>query len=143
MGQDIPRRAAEQGCIFCDVNDKDFRLEYKDDEIAIFHDIAPAACWHLLAIPLQHIGTIKDLRPGDAAMVQRLGTQSLAIVKQKLGVDPQSVRLGFHVPPFNSVYHLHLHILVEPIKMSRRYKYASGVWWFRSLDEQLAMLRSG
>ncbi|KAL7747645.1 hypothetical protein RI367_006934 [Sorochytrium milnesiophthora] len=132
-------RANVEGCVFCAVNDRDFQLEYKDAEIAVFHDIAPSAHIHLLAIPLKHIRNVNNLQPADVDLVQRLGDTALAILKDKYSVDPNTVRLGFHNPPFTWVQHLHLHVVVEPIKPIWRWKFYTGLgnWLFVPLDSSV------
>ena len=43
-------------------------------------------------------------------------------------------RLGFHVPPFNTVDHLHLHVLGGELKSKfRKLKYETGRMWYMDL----------
>ncbi|KAH8556603.1 hypothetical protein BGW37DRAFT_418001 [Umbelopsis sp. PMI_123] len=73
-------------CVFCDVNSKNgFKIVYEvrdqgrifrslvinttlilsqENDLIAFHDRSPASKLHLLIIPRQHIGTVKDLK-GD------------------------------------------------------------------------------
>lgn len=64
-------------------------------------------------------------------------------------------RFGFHIPPFNSIDHLHLHCLVEPLTFMGRLKYPisgpspharppliKGYSWFVSAQQAIDLLRS-
>lgn len=47
-------------------------------------------------------------------------------------------RLGFHVPPFNTVNHLHLHVLGGELKSRfRKLKYQTGRVWYQDLEQVL------
>lgn len=55
----------------------------------------------------------------------------------------KSNRLGFHVPPFNSVYHLHMHVIGLPFKNKFRYlKYKVGLPWFMDINALFMSLKS-
>ncbi|ORZ34931.1 HIT domain-containing protein [Catenaria anguillulae PL171] len=129
-------------CVFCNINQEEFRLEYLDNEIAVFHDISPSAQFHFQAIPLEHIPNIKSLNSSHIPLLRRLESTARQVLARDsyvalLGPNPQ-IRFGFHVPPFNSVHHLHLHVLVGPIKTSRKYKYY--VSWFATLEDVIRQL---
>ncbi|KAJ1498970.1 hypothetical protein HMI56_004660 [Coelomomyces lativittatus] len=47
---------------------------------------------------------------------------------------------GFHVRPFTSVQHLHLHVLVPPFKRFKQWKYDSRFCWFSTLEEVIGKL---
>ncbi|KAG9339660.1 hypothetical protein JZ751_023306 [Albula glossodonta] len=53
-------------------------------------------------------------------------------------------RLGFHVPPFSSVPHLHLHVLAPASQMDPRSlrMYGPQSVWFLSADQLLKKLNS-
>ena len=52
------------------------------------------------------------------------------------GGDVNDVRLGFHLPPFNSVSHLHLHVLspASEISLIGRLIFRPNSWWFSSVS---------
>ncbi|KAF9202195.1 Histidine triad nucleotide-binding protein 3 [Haplosporangium sp. Z 27] len=50
------------------------------------------------------------------------------------GHNPEESKLGFHVPPFNTVDHLHLHVLGGKFKSNiKKLKYESGRRWYMDL----------
>ncbi|RCH92592.1 hypothetical protein CU097_008187 [Rhizopus azygosporus] len=57
--------------------------------------------------------------------------------------DETQIRLGFHVPPFNSVNHLHMHVIGLPFKNKFRYlKYKVGLPWFMDINALFMSLKS-
>ncbi|RZC38150.1 histidine triad nucleotide-binding protein 3-like [Asbolus verrucosus] len=99
-------------CIFCKIisGDAPGEIFYQDDEVTVFKDIKPASNFHFLAVPKEHILADK-------------------------GGDVDDVRLGFHLPPFNSIAHLHLHVISPASGMSTlsRLIFKPNTWWFSSV----------
>ncbi|KAI8583091.1 hypothetical protein K450DRAFT_224182 [Umbelopsis ramanniana AG] len=124
-------------CVFCDVTrNNGFNIVYEDNEVIAFHDRSPASKLHLLIIPRQHVGTVKDLKPEHRPLLSKM-----AEVGKHLSMEHNQVRMGFHVPPFNSVNHLHLHVLSLPFKnLWRKLKYQPSMPWFAPVNDVMTHL---
>jgi len=103
-------------CAFCNIqiyNRK--RILFEDEIIVIFEDINPIAYIHLQCIPKKHIKNINSLSYLHIPLIEHMKNQSKKyIIENYSGVDSNNIIQGFHVPPFYSVPHLHLHCIVPP-----------------------------
>ena len=103
-------------CIFCKLVDGKIpsRKAYEDDEILVFHDIAPWAPVHLLLIPKKHVPSMVEVTADDAPLLGRM----LAMIP-KLMLD-NGVTNGFRIivntgqDGMQEVPHLHLHAIGGP-----------------------------
>ncbi|PKY41725.1 HIT-like protein [Rhizophagus irregularis] len=129
-----------QDCVFCDLTDK--KIVYEDERIVAFHDISPAAKLHLLIIPRNHIDNVDSLTPNDAPLLKHMidtGNQLLS----ESGYQLSERKVGFHVPPYNSVHHLHLHCIGLPYRnIFYSTKYTELVHWYSSGEKILKSLSS-
>ncbi|KAG0045024.1 hypothetical protein BGZ83_009727 [Gryganskiella cystojenkinii] len=129
-------------CIFCGIIDGTVpgTLIYKDDEIAAFNDINPAAETHILIVPVAHIHNMKSLTVEHQGLLQKMRSKANDLLLER-GHDPEASKLGFHVPPFNTVDHLHLHVLGGELKSKfRKLKYETGRMWYMDLFQLQADL---
>jgi len=150
-------------CLFCriiDENEKETtRLIYKDKDYAVFPDIRPAAKYHFLVVPVEHIRDSKSLT-GQQAHIDLLDrlveignkilTEKIAADKSKVGEDKTGsaeenaavetvtakVLMGFHWPPFHTVNHLHLHVIApsDSIGFIGRQIFRPNSYWFITPD---------
>jgi histidine triad (HIT) family protein len=101
-------------CIFCDIIEGKRPAEfiYKDEDLAIFKDIHPAAPVHLLIVPRKHIRSINDLVPEDGPIVSKMIMAGKETAKD-LKISPTGYKLVFHVERGGGqiIFHLHLHLL--------------------------------
>ena len=118
-------------CVFCNYPTPE-RILYQDESFIAFNDISPAANKHILIVPRDHIESVFDLNQTHIEML----TSMKRIGQQLVGQDG---KFGFHVPPFISVRHLHLHCFQLPFKnWVKRLVYPKGnsKWgrWFVDVD---------
>ena len=103
-------------CIFCKLVDGKIpsRRAYEDDDILVFHDIAPWAPVHLLLIPKRHVPSMAEITEADAPMLGRM----MAMIP-RLMLD-NGVTNGFRImvnsgkDGLQEVPHLHLHAMGGP-----------------------------
>eukprot|EP00536_Pseudo-nitzschia_multiseries_P000724 jgi/Psemu1/300283/fgenesh1_kg.9_\ len=150
------------------------------NRLLVFEDIKPRAPLHALVIPKQHIPSLFDLdttigsgsgsdnrasssaRSAQALMLLgEMNTAGQDLVRER---HPEAFERGdyilcFHLPPFNSVDHLHLHVLAPASSMHwiyRNAKYHVGrsgnsdrkvngfsVRWCIGMEEVLARVGAG
>ena len=112
-------------CIFCKIvaGKIPARVAYQDDDVFVFHDIAPWAPVHLLLIPKMHIPSLAHVGPGQAALLGRM----MALVPQlalQEGCNPYPDG-GFRLVSntgkegAQEVRHLHFHIMGGPRPWAR------------------------
>ena len=101
-------------CLFCKIFAKEIPAKevYRDDQVVAFEDIRPVAPTHVLVIPKEHIATVHDLEPVNAAMLARLFEVANRVADERK-IDRDGYRLVLNKGPQagQTVYHLHLHLL--------------------------------
>jgi diadenosine tetraphosphate (Ap4A) HIT family hydrolase len=102
-----------------------------DDELVVFEDWKPAARRHYLVCPRAHILSARSLGAADAAMARRMLEAGRAALEADFPDerDRPAFRFGFHLPPFNSVDHLHMHAFALPFEPEwKERKYSVESW---------------
>ncbi|ODO07381.1 hypothetical protein L198_00960 [Cryptococcus wingfieldii CBS 7118] len=137
-----------KSCIFCNATrENGFAVIYEDEEFVAFHDRTPRAKEHILVIPRAHAASsVRDLTSQDIPMVRKM----LALGCQLVPPSPPP-KAGFHIPPFSSVPHLHLHIFSGPHTFIGKFKYPitrhgegeKGYGWFITPDQVVRILQKG
>lgn len=115
-------------------------------DLLLFQDIHPRSTTHGLIIPKRFIESVFDLTAADVPLLEDMRDLALATIAARHGTDFDDYNLCFHVPPFNSVDHLHLHVLAPQREMRlyhRWVKYNTAMRWSVSLDTVLERLRQG
>ena len=105
-------------CVFCEIPIKNRNsILYEDDLIIIIKDINPIAHIHLQCIPKIHIKNINSLTYKFISLIEHMKEESINyITKNYDKVNREDIIQGFHIPPFYTVKHLHLHCIVPPYK---------------------------
>ncbi|KAJ7082939.1 HIT-like domain-containing protein [Mycena belliarum] len=140
-------------CQFCHVSAKNgFDVVWENEFFVAFRDRKPASEHHIQLIPRKHIASVKSLRKEDAALEVRTMKSIGEELLDDLGLSASMRVLGFHIPPFNSVNHLHLHVQGLPYNGLRRAKYHlssgfgpfhKGFGWFIEAEQAARSLESG
>ncbi|PWN49336.1 HIT-like protein [Violaceomyces palustris] len=152
-------------CIFCNVTPEKFNVVLEDEEFIAFKDRSPASLHHLLVIPRIHIDNVNSLTRKDVALLKGMhafGERALDLISSEpadgRGKQDGQRRFGFHIPPFRSVEHLHLHSqalpykswirsmkyrVVEPNSDARARGYHKGWTWFVEVGQACDILKDG
>ena len=121
-------------------------MHQESKELLAFRDKSPKAKLHALVIPKKYIKSVKTLKKSDLDMILSMREMAFSVLKEE---QPQAFLnddyiICFHVPPFNSVDHLHLHVLApaSEMKFMFRYgKYLTDTTWCVSDDYVMRSLR--
>jgi diadenosine tetraphosphate (Ap4A) HIT family hydrolase len=119
------------------------------DDLVAFQDIHPRAPLHDLIIPKRRIPSVFELIPDDLILLQEM--RELAMrqlqLRQPVAAAQGDYRLVFHVPPFNSVDHLHLHVIAPASEIHgifyRMIKYNGDFRWCVKFDTVMERLEAG
>ncbi|KOX74684.1 Histidine triad nucleotide-binding protein 3 [Melipona quadrifasciata] len=123
-------------CTFCDIisNKAPSEKIYEDDYVTCIKDINPASTHHYLILPNKHINNAKELCSIDDELYDRI-LSTVDIIAEKQGLDLTITRTGFHWPPFNTISHLHLHV-ISPIcnlNLFKKFIFKPNSYWFVSV----------
>ena len=105
-------------CPFCEiVATNSDRILFQNEDIVIFKDQSPISYIHLQCIPKVHIKNINSLTANDLSLLSEMKRCATNYIKKNfLDIEEEQIILGFHVPPFTSVNHLHMHCIAPPFK---------------------------
>jgi histidine triad (HIT) family protein len=103
-------------CIFCKIvaGQIPCRKVHEDDELLVFHDIAPWAPVHVLIIPKEHLTTHYDVTDAHTALLGRMLRLAPKLMLE-LGVT-NGFRTLINTGPDGrqEVQHLHMHVMGGP-----------------------------
>lgn len=126
-------------CSFCQIAaaTEPEQLIYHDEAIVAFYDRKKVAACHIQVIPNRHIPDIFSLTAKDTELVEHMWKTGTKLLHER---QPGAViRVGFHVPPSNSIAHLHMHCIALPIEPAENYLYSNWLW-FMSPQECIHMI---
>ena len=146
-----------ENCSFCDfaakhaLQDRAEKLVSETDSVVGFIPKRKDADVHYLVAPKKHISTISTLTTeceDSARLLQEIEVMAANLLE--LGAKehgPHVVfhsRLVFHKPPFNSVDHLHLHVLGGNFATAwKNFTFTPGFPWCSSLAQVQRGLKAG
>ncbi|XP_020386753.1 histidine triad nucleotide-binding protein 3 [Rhincodon typus] len=136
----------DRKCIFCRIGNREESVDllHWDDQFACFRDIRPGAPHHYLVVPRKHIANCKSLKKEHISVVQKMVNIGKNALQQNGIDDLADVRLGFHLPPFCTITHLHLHVMAPASQMGfiSRMIYRVNSYWFITVDQLIENLKS-
>ena len=111
----------DPNCIFCKIvaGQIPARKAHEDDELLVFHYIAPWAPVHVLIIANQRIATMYDTDESHTAMLGRMTAMAPKLMRE-LGVTN-----GFRIvvntgrDGMQEVQHVHMHVMGGPRPWSK------------------------
>ncbi|CAB4437801.1 unnamed protein product [Rhizophagus irregularis] len=121
-------------------------LLHVDEIVVAFNDIKPSATHHILVVPKKHIPSINNLKKDDLETVKKMKEVGLNIISCRLNksVDElnkgKTYQMGFVSPPFNSINHIHLHILSKPVTTWWPKSLAFGKFIFKDIDDVISKM---
>lgn len=100
-------------CVFCRIaaGEESSRIIYQDEDVTAFHDRNPQAPTHVLIIPNEHIESVKEVEPGDAALLGKLFVVARRLADREGLVGGYRLVVNTGSQAGQSVSHLHMHLL--------------------------------
>eukprot|EP01098_Paradermamoeba_levis_P001109 TRINITY_DN11257_c0_g1_i1.p1 TRINITY_DN11257_c0_g1~~TRINITY_DN11257_c0_g1_i1.p1 ORF type:complete len:135 (+),score=28.40 TRINITY_DN11257_c0_g1_i1:167-571(+) len=128
-------------CVFCKIvgNIAGERIVHRDETFVAFYDIKPQAELHLLVIPNTHLVSIDHLSFNEIHLIEKMKELGNELLQNLVGEKEK--RFGFHVPPFTSVDHLHLHCFGGEMSFAGKFSYANWSFWFKTPEEVILDLK--
>ncbi|MDD3112946.1 MAG: HIT family protein [Candidatus Izemoplasmatales bacterium] len=99
-------------CIFCKIIKKEIpaHIVYEDDDLIAILDISQSTQGHTLILPKNHVATLYDLTPPQAATIFRQVPEIARAIQAAF--HPIGMNLLVNVnQPMQSVFHLHIHLI--------------------------------
>ena len=108
--------SVDSTCIFCKIiaGQIPARKVFEDDELIVFHDIAPWAPVHVLVIPKPHIATLYEVQPEHAPMLGRMLALAPTLMCQLGVVNGFRTLINTGEDGRQEVQHLHMHVMGGP-----------------------------
>jgi|SRR5689334_12351099 len=103
-------------CIFCKIvaGAIPSRKVRDDDELLVFHDIAPWAPVHVLMIPKEHITTLYDVEDRHAALLGRMLRLAPELMRELGVTNGFRTLINTGRDGLQEVQHLHVHVMGGP-----------------------------
>lgn len=101
-------------CLFCKIASGEIpsRKAYEDEQVIVFHDIAPVAPVHVLIVPKRHLASLNETSEADAGMIAHVFKVAVKVAAE-LGLSDKGYRVVNNCGKDGgqTVDHLHFHLL--------------------------------
>src|SRR4249919_3946080 len=124
-------------CVFCAIvaGEAPAIRIYEDDDYLAILDIRPFTRGHTLVLPKRHTVDLTDTPPETMADMVAIGQRiGLAARASELGADGNNIAINDGRAAFQSVFHVHLHVL--PRRDGDKLSFAKGMLLRRDADRE-------
>jgi len=106
----------DPNCVFCKIvaGQIPSRKAYEDDELLVFHDIAPWAPVHLLLIPKEHVPTMYELEDRHTALLGRMLSMAPKLMREHGVTNGFRTLINTGPDGRQEVPHFHVHVMGGP-----------------------------
>jgi histidine triad (HIT) family protein len=111
----------DPNCIFCKIvaGQIPSRKAYEDDEMLVFHDIAPWAPVHLLLIPKEHVPSLYEMEDRHAGLLGKMMSMAPKLMREHGVVNGFRVLVNTGEDGRQEVPHFHVHVMGGPRPWAR------------------------
>ena len=111
-----PAMKIDSNCIFCRIvaGQVPSRKVFEDDELLVFHDVAPWAPVHLLVIPKEHVTTMYDLQERHAPLLGRMLSMAPDLMREQGVTNGFRTLINTGADGLQEVQHVHMHLIGGP-----------------------------
>ena len=112
----MPTMAHDPSCIFCRIvaGEIPSKKVLEDDELIVFHDIAPWAPVHVLIIPKTHIATLYEIDDSHAPLLGRMLALSPKLMRDLGVTNGFRTLINTGRDGLQEVQHVHMHVMGGP-----------------------------
>ena len=103
-------------CIFCKIvaGQIPARKVYEDEDVLVFHDIAPWAPVHVLVIPKEHVPTMYELSEQHAPLLGKMLSLAPKLMRDLGVTNGFRSLINTGEDGRQEVQHVHLHVMGGP-----------------------------
>ncbi|TPP57861.1 Histidine triad nucleotide-binding protein 3 [Fasciola gigantica] len=138
------RWKSKNSCIFCDIiarKHTETEVEVEFSDVVLFRDRYPNARFHFQCVPKRHIKNLNNLTSSDVPLLLQLKSCATEFVQNTLG-SVENFLFGFHRPPFNTVQHLHMHVIGPVNEMPYHIAFDPRLFIFIPVDKVIKKYRT-
>jgi len=127
-------------CPFCDFPKE--KILSENENIFIIRNRSPDAEHHYLVIPKEHKLNIRSLHSGHVSLLEEMTNFGDEFMKTVHPEVTTPIKMGYHLAPFNTVSHLHMHILSGNWKGLKKVAFWNNTLWFISNKNAIKKVQS-
>jgi histidine triad (HIT) family protein len=112
----MPTMAHDPACIFCRIvaGEIPSKKVLEDNELIVFHDIAPWAPVHVLIIPKTHIATLYEIDDSHAPLLGRMLALAPKLMRDLGVTNGFRTLINTGRDGLQEVQHVHMHVMGGP-----------------------------